>query len=910
MRSLLELSNLKSDISARLFHPTDSGRNELVSFFKGVLHDGRELIKEAHFQGCGGLELSRVRSDFIDTVLESVWSFGCSSFDKDDSEINCSLLAIGGFGRGELSPNSDIDLLFVTPTIDTEIHEFTQKVLYLLWDLGLDLGHSVRKISDCIEISKKDYVSQTSMLESRLISGSSSVYSSFLKKMQTFLKKGYKANHLVQRLKERNERYRNWDPSVYVQEPNIKESAGGLRDYHEIIWIVKAFGYNSLEDICESRSKGVESLKKAIDSYDFLLRIRSQLHFQSSAKNDVLSFSSQIEAANSLGYVDSDVTFAGEFLMQDYYRSARNLNSFCKDIFEDLESEVKQRRFFAKKITREKIEYGLIWVDRKSISIGEFSENLEDNPNNLMFIFELMYKYSSIFNSDTRDLIRSSIDLVDDSFRSSLEVRESFFRILNGKTGVARVLHEMHELGFLSAYIPEFESLNCFVQYDHYHRYTADEHTLLTLNVLDELAYTKNKNLTTLAHMYRELDRTHLLRFALLLHDIGKGKGDRHVHKSASLLPDIILRMGLPSDEGRVLQFLVLHHVEMSMTSQRRDLQDSSLIRRFAEKMETKEQLQMLYLLSYADISSVAPGTWNDWHGTLLFDLYRKTLDVMDSGQDNYEEKHEMEILEQVKSRTGFRYVDLKEDEIEKHLQLMPERYLDQTNIGAIIKHIELRNKMILRKELFSIEVIHKRSANISILTLLCFDRIGLFGLISSVLTKYGINVLDARIYTRKDGLVVDTFQVESTEGGVVEDNEKWALFKDDFYEVLNGGIELPDLMSQNKKHLKLKKQLHFYIPTIVEFDLESSNIATVLEVITPDRHGLLAMILNILSESGLSIVSAKVSTQGPRAVDSFYLTDLKGLKVVDRSLLNSLSEELFSMLDLKSVEEDRSSFS
>ena len=318
----------------------------------------------------------------------------------------------------------------------------------------------------------------------------------------------------------------------------------------------------------------------------------------------------------------------------------------------------------------------------------------------------------------------------------------------------------------------------------------------------------------------------------------------------------------------------------------------------------------MLYLLSYADISSVAPGTWNDWHGTLLFDLYRKTLDVMDSGQDNYEEKHEMEILEQVKSRTGFRHVDLKEDEIEKHLQLMPERYLDQTNIGTIIKHIELRNKMILRKELFSIEVIHKRSENISILTLLCFDRIGLFGLISSVLTKHGINVLDARIYTRKDGLVVDTFQVASTEGGVVEDNEKWALFKDDFYEVLNGGIELPDLMSQNKKHLKLKKQLHFYIPTIVEFDLESSNIATVLEVITPDRHGLLAMILNILSESGLSIVSAKVSTQGPRAVDSFYLTDLKGLKVDDRSLLNSLSEELFSMLDLKSVEEDRSSFS
>ena len=910
MKSLLELSNLESDISGRLFHPTDSGRSELISFFKGVLHDGRELIKEAHFQGCGGLELSRLRSSFIDTVLKSIWSFGCSSSDKKDSGINCSLLAIGGFGRGELSPNSDIDLLFVAPAINSEIHEFTQKVLYLLWDLGLDLGHSVRKISDCIEISKKDYVSQTSMLESRLISGSPTVYSNFLKKMQIFLKKGYKANHLVQRIKERNERYRNWDPSVYVQEPNIKESAGGLRDYHEVVWLVKSFGYNNLEDISKNRPKGIESLVDARDSYDFLLRIRSQLHFQSNSKNDVLSFSSQMEAAKSLGYVDSEATFAGEYLMQDYYRSARNLNSFCKEIFEVLDSEAKQRRFFAKKVTRDTIEYGLIWVGRKSFSAGDFSENLKGNPNNLMFIFEIMYKYSSNFNSDIRDLIRSSIHLVDDNFRSSLEVRESFFRILNGKTGVARVLHEMHELGFLSAYIPEFESLNCFVQYDHYHRYTADEHTLLTLNVLDDLAYTKDVNLNVLAHVYRELDRTYLLRFALLLHDIGKGKGDRHVHKSASLLPEIILRMGLPSDEGRVLQFLVLHHVEMSMTSQRRDLQDSSLISQFAEKMETKEQLQMLYLLSYADISSVAPGIWNDWHGTLLFDLYKKTLDVMESGQESYEEKHEMAVLEQVKSRAGVRYVDLKEDEIEKHLQLMPKRYLDQTNVETILTHIELRNRMIQRKELFSIEVIHKRSENISVLTIVCFDRIGLFGLISSVLTKHAINVLDARIYTRDDGLVVDTFQVVSADGGVVEDNEKWALFKEDFYDVLNGGIKLPNLMSQNKKHLKLKKQLHFYIPTIVEFDLGSSELATVLEVITPDRHGLLAMISNILTESGLSILSAKVSTQGPRAVDSFYLTDLNGLKVNDKSLLNSLSEELFYMLDLKSSEEDSVFFS
>ncbi len=910
MQSLIELSSLESEVSSKCFNPTDPGRNELIPFFKKVLADGRGLIRKAHFEGCGGLEISRVRSTFIDTVLRSLWSFACSSFNKTDSEIRCSLLAIGGYGRGELSPNSDVDLLFVVTSIDSENHDLTQKVLYLLWDVGLDIGHSVRKISDCIKIAKKDYVSQTSMLENRLISGSSSVYSSFLKKMQIFLKKGHKANHLMQRLKERNERYRNWDPSVYVQEPNIKESAGGLRDYHEVVWIVKAFGYNNLDEICKNSPKRIESLKKARKSYDFLLRIRSQLHIQSNTKNDVLSFSSQIEAANSLDYKDSEVTFAGEFLMQNYYRSARSLNSFCKEIFEDLEFEVKQRRFFAKKISKEKIEYDLNWVDRKSLSIEGPTNKLVNNPANLMFFFESMYRYSSIFNSDIRGLIRSALNLVDDQFRSSLEVRESFFRILNGKTGVGRVLHEMHELGFLSAYIPEFDSLNCFVQYDHYHRYTADEHTLLTLNVLDELAYTKDENLNTLAHIYRELDRTHLLRFALLLHDIGKGKGDRHVHKSASLLPEIILRMCLPSDEGRVLQFLVLNHVEMSMTSQRRDLEDPLLIRQFAEKMETKEQLQMLYLLTYADISSVAPGTWNDWHGTLLYDLYRKTLDVLESGQDSTDEKHEMGILEQVKSRASSRYVGLKEGEIEKHLQLMPKRYVVQTDITTILNHIELRNKMNFRKELFSIEVIHKRSENISLLTLICFDRIGLFGLISSVLTKYGINVLDAKIYTRSDGLVVDTFQVVSTDGGVVEDSEKWSLFKEDFYEVLNGGIELPYLMSQNKKHLKLKKQLHFYIPTIVEFDLESSDTATVLEVITPDRHGLLAMISNFLSESGLSILSAKVNTQGPRAVDSFYLTDLKGSKVYDKSLLNSLSEELFSMLDLKSVEEDRISFS
>ncbi|MBI2177190.1 MAG: [protein-PII] uridylyltransferase [Candidatus Tectomicrobia bacterium] len=881
-----------------------AGRWERGAFLRQLKEQhaaGGSLIVEAHREGAGGLALCAARASLMDAILKQVWEHAVRS-DEPSAPAggegpSCALLAIGGYGRGELSPASDIDLLFVLPKRSAGVSRFVRTVLYLLWDAGLTIGHSARTIAECLRIARDDYQSETSMLEHRQVAGSEAVEEDFSRRFDSHLERVGKSSHLRRRLVERAERYRSWDPSVYVQEPNVKESAGGLRDFHAVLWLGRAFGTKGFDGIWKRRWIPEEECRGAREAYDFLLRLRAQLHIQAGAKNDMLTFAAQTEAAPVLGYADTESAMAGESLMRDYFMRARALHTFCRDFFEVLEDQLRQRRWVNRRPRVEPIEGGLALQEYHTLVLRDGGREVLDRPQGLMGVFEAQYRFGCRLSPDLRAFVRRGLDTVDERFRTSSEVRESFFRILGGKAGVARVLHEMHALSFLGRYIPEFEPLTCFVQYDHYHRYTADEHTLLTQASIDLLAYTKELPLQSLAHIHRDMERTHILRLALLFHDIGKARGPRHVHKSAAALPEIIPRLGIPADEGRVIEFLVVNHMEMCYTAERRDLEDPALIGRFAEKVGTVEQLQMLYLLTYADVTSVAPGIWNEWRGTLHQDLYRRTLRLLESGEALHRKRQADEVGEQVVLEARAAASRVGGDLIRRHVEGMPERYRAGTPPQEILRHIELGRKLEAGGAACVVDVTHRRRLGNTLLTLVCRDRLGLFAMIAGTLAAFDLSILDAKVYTRADGLVVDSFQVVDSEGKVVADPALWERFREVMDDLLGGRMSLDEVLGKNRRFLRLKQRVHFDLPTVVGFDLMASGDATVLEVITPDRHGLLARIARFLADEGVSISRAKISTEGPRAVDAFYVTDAEGRKIEDAARLRELCDLLASLL-------------
>ncbi|MFC1491781.1 [protein-PII] uridylyltransferase [Nitrospinota bacterium] len=875
-------------------------RDAFLRHIKETYARGITLLADAHREGSGGLEVCEARALFMDALLCQLWGHGVRGLESEEGassgSASCAMVAIGGYGRGELSPGSDIDLMFVFPKRSPLASRLVRIVLYLLWDAGLDIGHSARTISECIRIAREDYQSETSMLENRLISGDQDVFEEFNRRFDSYLKRVSKSAHLRRRLRDRSERYRSWDPSVYVQEPNIKEGAGGLRDLHIVLWLARPYGAKKLDGIWQKGWASKDDCEKVREAYDFLLRIRTELHVQSGSKNDMLTFPAQADVAPALGYKDTELAMASEALMRDYFMRARTMHIFCRDLFERLEEDLKNKGWARRRPHIEPLGGGLALRDYHSLILDGSGDEVLNHPEGLMRVFELQFRYSSALSAEMRNFIRSSLDSVGETFRSSAEVRDSFFRILEGKAGVARTLREMHGLGFLGRYIPEFGDLTCFVQYDHYHRYTADEHTLLTIQFLDNLAYTKEMPLQELAHVHREMERCHILRLALLLHDIGKVRGTRHDHRSVAALPEITVRLGLPADEGRVLEFLVANHLEMSHIAERRDIDDPGQVERFAEKVETVEQLKMLYLLSYGDINAVAPGMWTEWRGTLIYELYRRTLRVLESGEAVSKRKRLDEIGSQVclEARAAASKVDAAN--ILKHLENMPERYRMGTAPQDILHQIEMSERLDENTP-FVMDVTHRRRLGNTLLTLVCEDRLGLFALVAGVFASFHVKILDAKAFTDANGLVVDTFVVVDSEGKAVTDDVLWENVRSMLSDLLSGKMNIEELMAKNSNVRHPKQRTHFEIPTLVEYDLTASEDETVLEVITPDRHGLLTRIAGRLAKEGVSISRAKISTEGLRAVDVFYVTNAQGRKIDDKARLRDLCEALTSDL-------------
>ncbi|MCM2357360.1 MAG: [protein-PII] uridylyltransferase [Geobacteraceae bacterium] len=875
----------------------DEKRPLYLAASKHFLNHYRDEIKYRHRAGASGDWVVKVLTAMSDTLITKL--FRCITQDLSDSRLadeQLTLVAIGGYGRGELNPNSDIDLMFLhSGKAPQRIENIAQKLLYFLWDMRLDVGYSVRTPADCLEMAKSDMTVKTALLDSRFLVGSQQLYGTFQKLLFTqILAKGSDAfiREKLDELKKRREKY---GASVYILEPNIKEGEGALRDLHTALWVAKIkYKINQPRELIIKGVLSEEELASYANSLSYLWRIRNELHYLAGRKNDQLTFDAQIKLASFFGYEDRGKSLAVEEFMRDYYLHATRVEHFSSSLI----SRCVVREEGASKLLgyfiRRPVGEGF-YVIKGELVIPDESI-IEKEPARLMKIFEYAQKHGVSLNIKVKSLIRRSLDLVHDKFRRNKEVNASFFNILRADKGVAETLRLMHHLEFLNRFIPEFERIYCKVQHDLYHIYTVDVHSLFAVEEIIRLQHGEHKKeLPLLTRLANEVDKRELLLLAVMLHDIGKGEGGGHADIGAALIPTMARRMGLSREDTERLQFLLRNHILMAHIAQRRDLHDERMIIQFARQLGKSENLKMLYLLTYADIKGVGPDVWTEWKALLLQELYEKAFQVLERGDFRLEASSER--VKKVKRKV----LEILEDEfpaaqVKEELKALTTRHLLSNQPQVLAEHVRILlalgdSKIIMR-------VAHEIDRGYSNFTICTLDVPGLFSMITGVMAANGFNILGAQIHTSTNGKALDVLQVNSPQGFVITDESRWQRLQEDMRQVLEGKVRVTALVEKKQRPTLLIEKPKPRFPSRVEIDNEVSEDYTVIDIYTHDKVGLLYRITSTLTDLGLYIGVSKISTKVDQVADVFYVKDIFGHKVTSPDKLAEIRERLLKAIN------------
>jgi [protein-PII] uridylyltransferase len=865
----------------------DADRAAYVQAFKDALAKERDLLYKQHQAGVGGMELVKMHTVFIDDMICQLFQEVINAHKEtgNPKEHSYCLVATGGYGRGELNPFSDVDVMFIyrkklTQHLTAVVHDF----FYLLWDVGLNVGNSVRSIKDCISVAKDHLDSETAMLESRRLKGHHETFQEFQSEYLGFLKKTEQESFITGKLEEQRLRYENYDRSIYVQEPNVKESSGGLRDIHLVWWLSRVlFGCKQLSDLKKKKLCSTQEFAELLEAQDFLLRVRNELHFSSGVKKDLLGYEEQERVASALGYAGSPNILAHEHFMRVYYTHAKNVHFFLEDFLEKcLESKQAKKRG-RKAVKLREIVPGLALENDKLMILTDGDSVFSEEPVNLLQVFHYQQRYKCKLHNDLKRAIRKHTHLIDAAYRHDKTVNDIFLGLLSRRQYVIPVLRTMHDVGVLGRLIPEFGQLTCFVQYDYFHRYTVDEHTLLVLQYLEDLAVTEDTRHDVKREVFKNLKDLHILRLAVLLHDAGKIESLKHSEVSVELIPQVARRMNLSEDDTVLFTFLVKYHTLMSRTFQLRDLEDQNTVKVFAEKVGSKRRLRMLYLLTYADTRAVAPGVWTDWKNSLLTNLYRKTLDFI--SLDAAEGDRSVYLDERREAVINACEQDVSREVVEEHLDGMHQKYIFAVAPERIRSHLDLVRE--LEGKTLTASLTREADVDSSEITICTRDQIGRFAQIVGILSYHDLNVLNAHIFTRKDGVVLDVFNV----AGEIE-HLKWRRIKRDLREAMEDKIQVEDLMANHSKYLLRRRAGRMNISTAIKFDMHASANYTIVEIHSHDRWGLLFLIAKILYDLNLNIGFAKIFTEGDKALDVFYVNDA-GEKIDQSIVLEQIQERI-----------------
>ena len=850
---------------AQLFDPEDfsdqlhKSKNPLELFKQTRLY-GNKLLNEAFVSGIPIEQLVHQRAWFIDQLLIEAWQLIVHS-----NEL--ALVAVGGYGRGELHPGSDIDLMILKGAkTDKSTSRLIEKFLLFLWDIGLEVGHSVRTVKDCVVEAKQDITVVTNLMESRLLLGNRELYSEMCKKTGPDriwpTKKFFAA-----KLDEQIQRHKRFDDTDHKLEPNIKEGPGGLRDIQVIGWVVKRyFGANTLRDLVRHKFLTKDEFSALDAGQSLLWRIRYALHYITGRREDRLLFDYQRGVAQLFGYSAQDNTSVEQF-MKMYYKTVRELNVLNEILLQHFQEAIIYTR------RREKIKP----LNRRFQVRNDFMEVCNNNVFKrytfaLLELFLLLQQNPSIkgVRASTVRQVREYSEKIDKSFRKDIRNRSLFMEIIKQPRLVGHELRRMHKYGVLGEYLPEFGAVEGLMQFDLFHIYTVDEHILVVLRNLRLFGLPENeKEYPLYFNLIRSLPKLELLYLAGLFHDIAKGRGGDHSVLGARDAYNFCKLHGLSEYDSHFVAWLVENHLVMSKTAQRMDISDPEVINGFAEKVGDRNHLNYLYLLTVADIKGTNPALWNNWKEALLAELYEKTLHALRRGLENPINKEVLIRETRQQALQLIRNIKRMKFDINRFWDNLGEDYFLRYTADEIAWHTQAINKK--RDDTSPLVTVRsKTSRGGSEVFVYMKNRDNIFAATTRTLDKLGLNIVDARIITSASDYTLDSYIILEKNGDMISDRERC----DEIVQILDQSLTTLDKFGFKALRPKTRRLKHFSIPTRIHFSPDEKNNRNIMEISTADRPGILSRIGMALEFCGVSLQGAKIATYGARVEDVFFITD------------------------------------
>jgi [protein-PII] uridylyltransferase len=891
MRTSRHLEQVLTHAAKRLAATGAIRPTEVLPLYKKFLKVEEHRLRLKHHAGGGGREICAGRSELVDVLLQYVFGAAAATAAPEDgtARVPLALVALGGYGRGELNPFSDIDVMLLhkgTKEISPHLEKMVEQVLYLLWDSGFKVGHSTRSIKEAIAEANRDMRTKTAMLESRFLAGDAELSREFRRQFRSKCVRGYEREYVEMRMQDQAARHKKFGDSVYLQEPNLKNGCGGLRDYQNLLWMTY-FKEGSLSTnqlvgkdwLSESDQRRIET------AYDFLLRLRTALHYATERATDILHINFQEQIAKRLDYSSMNGQLGSEALMRDYYEHTRNIFRVTERITEQfvsghVTSKTRSLFSFLPLLRARKTPVGDFFFVRNKQLHPARRDLFRNDAEQMMRAFQVAQERNLDLSPELEDLLSRSLGQVTRTYQYARGPRAIFKTILSQKGRVGRILRRMHRVDVLGRYIPEFGELTCLVQHEFLHRYTADEHTLVCIDKLDALANTNDPKLIAYRKIFEQLEDPFVLYLALLLHDSGKAVGARpHSEASALFAQRVAARLQLSSEQRKSLILVVDHHLTLSQIAQQRNLDDPATVTDFAHIVKHQKNLNALMLLTLADGQGTSAEAWSDWKESLVWELFHETSRCLADQKSYYEQtKVERESLQA--SVTAKLSADFA-GEIEAHFDFMPDNYFRGSDVPDIVEHLQLFRSFfqnVSSEGDFPLAPAIKWKAlpeqGHSVVTFCTWKRERLLAKVAGSFSVVPLNILSADIFLRGDNVMLGVFRVCETKARPVTHQRDFALVE----QTLRRALEdesfdfLPLIEKAKRQSHRLASGIEF--PTRIVIDNNTHPVYALIEIQAPDRLGLLYDVLTCLDRENLLVPLSRINTQAGAAIDTLYVVD------------------------------------
>lgn len=877
-------------------------RQAAFQILNTAFKDGWQEIRRRHmdaFHVNGGITAT-ANSYLMDMVLKTLMDFALTRVfpnpNPTESE-RIALLATGGYGRGEMAPFSDVDLTFLIPyKVTPWTEQVVEWVLYFLWDMGLKIGHATRNPEECVRLSREDITICTSLIESRLIWGDQDLYRETRRLFVSKVMKDQEAWFIEGKLVERDNRHQRMGDSRYVVEPNLKEGKGGLRDLQTTWWIARfVYASKTPEQLMAMNIFSDLEFRQFKRAEKFLWSVRCSLHYLAGRAEERLSFDMQRQLADLMHYRAKPGVMAVERFMKHYFLVAKSVGDLTRILCATLESENKKRSLLDRIRPRRRV--GGFKADHGRLRLLS-DDAFEKNPLNMLKIFWVADQHDYDIHPETLRILNKNLPLIDDALRQEPEANRLFLDLLTSKNQNEIALKRLNEAGVFGRFIPDFGRVVAQMQYDMYHHYTVDEHTIRALGLLSRIEKGElDQDHPVSSKIIHNISSRDVLYTAVLLHDVAKGRKGDHSVLGAEVAKNLCPRLGFNKGEVETIAWLVRHHLLMSEMAFKRDVSDPQTIQDFCDQVKSAERLRLLMCLTVVDIRAVGPGVWNGWKGQLLRNLYYAAEEKLLAGHMRFGRSERVEarqtelyhLLAQQFSWSAADFDPLRDRLYDSYW--IAETLETQAMNAELMRDCDSRAKTGDSGALFGVSARVDEFQDMTMVTVYAQDHPGLFARIVGALGVAGASIAGAKIHTTRDGMALDNFMIQDLDGQAYKAPDKLARLEQTILDTLQGQVKIRQRL-QNRRLIGDKSK-HFHIDPMVSIDNQASGKSTVIEVSAKDRQGLLHDLSFTLYRLKLSILSAHVATWGEHAVDTFYVSDLMGGKITNKVRLRNIEQKL-----------------